>query len=255
MSLLKSLSAFAAAAAVSASVSIAWADGLGNGSSAVDQDLPDLGSPATAAVSLDEEYQVGLGWFAQMRKQRTDPRRSRGQRLHSGNRPQPVEPRRGRAASVLLLRAEGPHRQRLRHAGQVSSPSKRLDPGDPKRERAGRRDGPRDRARHPTASGAATHGSKSCRAHVHRRDVGRHHIGRDRGPRRSGRHGGSHPRHSERRHSAPDQLHAGQRIRGRPNRYRHHGDRRIRSVGHGQLFRLHVARAGRSRAASMPSSS
>jgi beta-barrel assembly-enhancing protease len=68
MSLLKSLSAFAAAAAVSASVSVGWADGLGNGSSAVDQDLPDLGSPATAAVSLEEEYEVGRSLFAQLRE-------------------------------------------------------------------------------------------------------------------------------------------------------------------------------------------
>jgi beta-barrel assembly-enhancing protease len=68
MSLLKSLSAFAAAAAVSASVGVGWAAGLGMGSSAVDQDLPDLGSPATAAVSLEDEYRAGLGWFAQIRQ-------------------------------------------------------------------------------------------------------------------------------------------------------------------------------------------
>jgi beta-barrel assembly-enhancing protease len=68
MSLLKSLTALAAAAAVSASISVGWAAGLGTGSSAVDQDLPDLGSPATAAVSLDEEYQAGRGWFATMRQ-------------------------------------------------------------------------------------------------------------------------------------------------------------------------------------------
>jgi predicted Zn-dependent protease len=68
MSVLKSLSAFAAAAAVSASVGVGWAAGLGAGGSAVDQDLPDLGSPATAAVSLEEEYSAGLGWFAQIRQ-------------------------------------------------------------------------------------------------------------------------------------------------------------------------------------------
>ncbi len=34
-----------------------------------EQDLPDLGSPATAAVSLEEEYQVGLAWARQMRAQ------------------------------------------------------------------------------------------------------------------------------------------------------------------------------------------
>jgi predicted Zn-dependent protease len=68
MSLLKSLSAFAAAAAVSAMVGVGWAAGVGLGSSGVDQDLPDLGSPATAAVSLDEEYRAGLGWFSSMRQ-------------------------------------------------------------------------------------------------------------------------------------------------------------------------------------------
>jgi predicted Zn-dependent protease len=70
MSLLKSLSAFAAAAAASALVSVGWATGVGLGksSSGVDQELPDLGSPATAAVSLEDEYRAGLGWFASMRQ-------------------------------------------------------------------------------------------------------------------------------------------------------------------------------------------
>src|SRR6195256_3818050 len=68
MSLLKSLSAFAAAAAVSASVSVGWAAGLGTGSGPVNQDLPDLASPATAAVSLEEEYRAGLGWFGSIRQ-------------------------------------------------------------------------------------------------------------------------------------------------------------------------------------------
>jgi predicted Zn-dependent protease len=68
MSLLKPLSAFAAAAAVSASISVGWATGIGAGSSAADQDLPDLGSPATAAVSLEEEYRAGLGWFSSIRQ-------------------------------------------------------------------------------------------------------------------------------------------------------------------------------------------
>ena len=70
MSLLKSLFAFAAAAGVGAMVSVGWAAGVGQstGLSAKDQDLPDLGSPATAAVSLEEEYRAGLGWFAQIRQ-------------------------------------------------------------------------------------------------------------------------------------------------------------------------------------------
>jgi beta-barrel assembly-enhancing protease len=65
MKLWRPLIAYAAALAVGAGVSTGWATGL----SATDQDLPDLGSPATAAVSLEEEYQVGLMWARQMRGQ------------------------------------------------------------------------------------------------------------------------------------------------------------------------------------------
>lgn len=63
MSWLKSLSAFAAAAAVSAGVGVGWAAGVG----ASDQQLPDLGSPANAAVSLEDEYGAGLGAVRGMR--------------------------------------------------------------------------------------------------------------------------------------------------------------------------------------------
>ncbi len=56
-------SAFALALALSSSMGVGWAEGTG---SAVDQNLPELGSPANAAVSLDDEYQAGLGWFRQI---------------------------------------------------------------------------------------------------------------------------------------------------------------------------------------------
>jgi predicted Zn-dependent protease len=62
MKLGKSLTAFMAALVVGSSVSLGWAAGV----SATDQDLPELGSPANAAVSLEDEYQAGLGWFRQM---------------------------------------------------------------------------------------------------------------------------------------------------------------------------------------------
>ncbi len=68
MSSMKSLSAFLGAAAISMSVGVGWAAGPGMGSSATDQNLPDLGSPATAAVSLEDEYRAGLGWFSSMRQ-------------------------------------------------------------------------------------------------------------------------------------------------------------------------------------------
>src|ERR1700733_662789 len=62
MSPIRSVYAVALALLVGAGVSVAWAAGLG----AADQDLPELGSPATAAVSLEEEYEAGLGWFRTM---------------------------------------------------------------------------------------------------------------------------------------------------------------------------------------------
>src|SRR5450755_4290784 len=62
MKLWQTLSAFTIALCVSASASVGWAAG----SSVPDQDLPELGSPANAAVSLEDEYQAGLGWFRQM---------------------------------------------------------------------------------------------------------------------------------------------------------------------------------------------
>ncbi len=46
-----------------------------------------------------------------------------------------------------------------------------------------------------------------------------------------------------------------QRVRSRSNRHQHHGERGLRSVGHGQLLRLHGPAAARNRAASMRCSS
>ena len=63
MSLLKSITAFLAAAAVGVSVGVAYAAGAGPGS----EDLPDLGSPANAAVSIDEEHQAGLMYVKEIR--------------------------------------------------------------------------------------------------------------------------------------------------------------------------------------------
>ncbi len=64
MKLWKCLCLFALAAAASASVGVGWAAGI----EPTSQDLPELGSPANAAVSLDDEYQAGLGWFREMGK-------------------------------------------------------------------------------------------------------------------------------------------------------------------------------------------
>ena len=67
MSIVKSLGAFLAAAAVGVSVSVAFAQGVSPGSGP-QTDLPDLGSPANAALSIDDEYRVGLAYVAQIRE-------------------------------------------------------------------------------------------------------------------------------------------------------------------------------------------
>lgn len=76
MTSFKPLIASSLAALVGLCVGVAWAQGTAPpvpvappASTAAEQQLPDLGSPATAAVSLEEEYQVGLMWARQMRAQ------------------------------------------------------------------------------------------------------------------------------------------------------------------------------------------
>ncbi|HSZ09687.1 MAG TPA: M48 family metalloprotease [Steroidobacteraceae bacterium] len=64
MSVLRSITALLAAAAVAASVGVGYAQGVKD---AHGQDLPDLGSPANAAVSIDEEYHVGLAYVNEIR--------------------------------------------------------------------------------------------------------------------------------------------------------------------------------------------
>jgi predicted Zn-dependent protease len=64
MSVLKSMFAMLAAAALSASVGVGYAAGSAPGG---EQDLPDLGSPANAAVSIEEEYRAGLGYVNEIR--------------------------------------------------------------------------------------------------------------------------------------------------------------------------------------------
>ncbi|HEY0802757.1 MAG TPA: M48 family metalloprotease [Steroidobacteraceae bacterium] len=63
MSALKSISAFLTAAVVSASVGVGYSQGV----KSTNQDLPDLGSPANAAISIDDEYHAGLGYVNEIR--------------------------------------------------------------------------------------------------------------------------------------------------------------------------------------------
>lgn len=63
MSVPKSISAFLAAAAVTASVGVGYAEGV----KGPNQDLPDLGSPANAAISIDDEYHAGLSYVNEIR--------------------------------------------------------------------------------------------------------------------------------------------------------------------------------------------
>jgi predicted Zn-dependent protease len=63
MSVLKSISAFLAAAAVTGSVGVGYAQGV----KGTNQDLPELGSPANAAISIEDEYHAGLSYVNEIR--------------------------------------------------------------------------------------------------------------------------------------------------------------------------------------------
>jgi beta-barrel assembly-enhancing protease len=65
MSFLKSLGAMLAAVLVGLSLSVGYAYGMEVPSS---QDLPDLGSPANAVISIEDEYQAGLAYSNQIRQ-------------------------------------------------------------------------------------------------------------------------------------------------------------------------------------------
>ncbi len=56
--------AFFAALVLGSGMSIAWAEGI----TPKEDDLPELGSPANAAISLEEEYSVGLTFVRSMRE-------------------------------------------------------------------------------------------------------------------------------------------------------------------------------------------
>src|SRR5258708_37033178 len=69
MSALKSISALLLAAAVGASVSVAYSQGVGQSfKNYGGQDLPEWGSPANAAISIEDEYHAGLQFVNEIRK-------------------------------------------------------------------------------------------------------------------------------------------------------------------------------------------
>ena len=68
MSILRSITAFLAAAAVGAGVSVGYAQGVAQSPNRTNQDLPELGSPANAAISIDDEYHAGLSFVNEIRK-------------------------------------------------------------------------------------------------------------------------------------------------------------------------------------------
>ena len=76
MSVLKSITAFLAAVTVGLSVSVGYAQGVAQSTKGANQDLPELGSPANAAISIDDEYHAGLSFVNEIRKEGviiTDP--------------------------------------------------------------------------------------------------------------------------------------------------------------------------------------
>src|SRR5579864_8860357 len=69
MPALKSIFALILTAAVGASVSVAYSQGVAQSTKSYSNpDLPELGSPANAAISIDDEYHAGLGFVNEIRK-------------------------------------------------------------------------------------------------------------------------------------------------------------------------------------------
>ena len=133
---------------MSAGAGIGWADGLNT----PQEDLPDLGSPANAAVSLEDEYQAGLGWFRQM-----------GQSGSVLEDPEVSDYIQQIGHSLSSRAEEGQHQfyyfvvrdpvdQCLRDAGGIRRHQQRLDPGDAQRERARRRAWPTKPRTSPSAT-------------------------------------------------------------------------------------------------------
>ena len=109
---------------------------------------------------------------------------------------------------------------------------------DAQRKRARRRHGARDRARHPAASGPRHDRPDACRPRIDGGDAGRH-PARARPPAAAIPAPWRAPSSATQSAAIQHQINYTRSpgIRGRPDRHRHHGERRLRSARHGELFR------------------
>ncbi len=214
----------------------------------VQDQLPDMGTAAASTLSLEDEYRIGRMVMRGLRDSGARDRGPGNRRIPAVARPAAVEPRPGRQPRLLVLHRARPGDQRVCAARRVHRHPLRVVDGDQPRERAGRRARPRGRARH-----AAPHRPRTREpvARQHGLDGGHARRDPDRrdGGRRIGRHHGRRLGRPGPRGTGADQLHARERVRGRPRRHGHPRDRGLRPELDGELLRdhgpAHPARTGR----------
>ena len=195
-----------------------------------------MGSPATAAVSLEEEYQVGLAWTRQMRAQ--------GLVLED---PEVSDYIQTIGHSLSSHAEEGQHQFNY---FVVRDPviNAFAMPGGFIAINAGLFLATRNE--NELAGVMAHETAHVTQRHLVRGMIDQSHsgllstaamlaaiiLGATAGRGDPGRHGRGHPRRAKRRHPAPDQLHAIAGIRGRPDRHRHHGRAGYDPLGMASMF-------------------
>ena len=225
-------------------MSVGYAQGVAQATNRTSQDLPELGSPANAAISIDDEYHAGLGFVNEIRKDGvilTDPEvQQYAQEIGHSLSSQAEE---GQHQFYYFVIREPDVNAFAIPGGFVAIHSGLILATRNENELAGV-------LAHETAHVTQRHLVRQLVDQSHEGlmatagDAGGSAAGRHGRPRFARCHRGRNPRGPERHDSASDQLHPRQRVRGGPHRHQHHGERRLRPAGHGQLLRLHGSRTG-----------
>ena len=155
-------------------------------------DLPELGSPANAAVSPRGGIPRGPWLVPADARGRAGARGSGGQRLHAGPSAtaSPAMPRKASTSSIISW-CKDPAINAFAMPGGFVAVNSGLVPRDAQRERTGRRHGARNRARHAAHIWRAGSSTNHARPGVGGRHAGRHPArARPRDEAIAGRHGG-----------------------------------------------------------------
>ena len=255
MSPLKSITAFLAAAAVERQRERGLCSGIVRATE--QQDLPDLGSPANAAISIDDEYHVPAWAIVnEIRKAGvilTDPEVAASTLRKS-------------AISLSSQAEEGQH-QFYYFVIRDPDVNAFAMPGGFVAINSGLILATRNE--NELAGVLAHETAHVTQRHIVRQLIDQSHegllataamlaailLGATAGRGNPDAMEGADSGRAERHDSASDQLHPRQRIRSRPHRHRHHGERRLRSAWAWPASSIICRTRARNRAASMPSSS